>query len=81
MVTLLGVAIHFLLVGEGLRPAENFERGDRRLCVGAAGHGGENNLPGGDEGDLICAGPAGVLHDLVNLLLCANQGDIDRVAE
>ena len=48
MVTLLGVAVYLLLVGEGLRPAENFERGDRRLRVGAAGHGGENNLPGGD---------------------------------
>ena len=81
MVAFLGVAVHFLLVGESLRLAEDFQRGDRRLRVGTAGDGGKNNLPGGDERDVVRAGPAGVLHDLVNLLLGTNQADIDRVAE
>ena len=81
VVAFLGVAVHFLLVGESLRSAKNFQRGDRRLRVGAAGDGGKNNLPGRDEGDVVSAGPAGVLHDLVNLLLGTNQTDIDRVAE
>ena len=81
VVAFLGVAVHFLLVGESLRLAEDFQRGDRRLRVGTAGDGRENNLPRGDEGDVVRAGPAGVLHDLVNLLLGTNQADIDRVAE
>ena len=81
MVAFLGVAVHFLLVGEILRPTKNFQRGDRRLRVGTASDGGENNLPGGDEGDVVSAGPSRILHDLVNLLLGTNQTDIDRVAE
>ena len=81
VVAFLGVAVHFLLVGESLRLAENFQRGDRRLRVGTAGDGGKNNLPGGDEGDVVSTGPACILHDLVNLLLGTNQADIDRVAE
>ena len=81
VVAFLGVAVHFLLIGESLRLAKNFQRGDGRLRVGTAGDGGENNLPGGDEGDVVSAGPAGVLHDLVNLLLGTNQTDIDWVAE
>ena len=81
VVALLGVAVHFLLVGESLRLTKNFQRGDGCLRVGTAGDGGKNNLPGGDEGDVVSTGPASVLHDLVNLLLGTNQTDIDRVAE
>ena len=81
MVAFLGVAVHFLLVGESLRLTKNFQRGDGRLRVGTAGDGGDNNLPRGDEGDVVSTGPAGVLHDLVNLLLGTNQTDIDRVTE
>ena len=81
VVAFLGVSVHFLLVGKSLRLTKNFQRGDRRLRVGTAGDGGENNLPGGDEGDIVSAGPSRVLHDLVNLLLGTDQTDIDRVAE
>ena len=81
MVAFLGVAVHFLLIGESLCLAKNFQRGDGCLRVGAAGDGGKNNLPGRDEGNVVSASPAGVLHDLVNLLLGTNQTDIDRVTE
>ena len=81
MVAFLGVAVHFLLVGESLRLTKNFQRGDGCLRVGTAGDGGKNNLPGGDEGDVVSTGPACILHDLVNLLLGTNQTDIDRVTK
>ena len=81
VVALRGVTVHFLLIGEGLPPAEEEEVGDGGVRVGAAQQRGFHDPPGGTQGHVVGEGPARRLHGRVDVLGRAVEGEVDGVAE
>ena len=81
VVALGGVALDLLLVGEALLASEEHEVGDGSGRVGAAQQRGDDDAPGGAQGDGVGAHPAGRDHRLVNVLLVAFDGEVDGVAQ